>query len=238
MEVTTIPSPAAGTQPQAGAQAPTSTQEPKRIMKGIDNRILIAIIIVVFLILPIFPRTRIVYVNGTTQTVTNTTSFSTSLEAVTQSTQSQLSVYTGSFQYFSSSYYYYYYNNWWNSGCYWYHHHIVCNYVQWYWYQPSYGTTVTVSPSDNVVDVIRTQQGSSESLILVYYNGQKSQTYTNVYVDNLEPSGVSAVPASVTVTNTIVSTIVNPVTQTVPCSECVPMTITDHVSILQILLGY
>ena len=95
-----------------------------------------------------------------------------------------------------------------------------------------------MSPTDNVVNVIRTQQGSSESLVLVYYNGQESQTYQNVYVDNLTPNGVSTVPGTVVVTNTIVNTVVNPMTETVPCDQCVPMTVTDHVSILQLLLGY
>ena len=241
-EVTRILPPVAGFQPQTGPQAPTYSSQSKQT-RGFDNRmwvVVFVIIVIVILILPVFPRTRIVYVNGTTQTVTNTTSFSTSLQVITQSTQSQVPVYTGSFQYFSNTNYYNYYgnNNWWNTGCYWLHGHIVCNYYNWYWYQPSYGQTVTVSASDNVVNVLRTQQGSSESLILVYSNGQQSQTYQNVYVDNLAPNGVSTMPGTVVVTNTIVNTIVNPVTQTVPCNQCVPMTVTDHVSILQLLFGF
>ena len=200
--------------------------------------------------MPVFPRQSVVYVNGTTQTVTNSTSFSTSLEVVTQSTQSQVSVYTGSFQYFSNNYNYAYSPSWggnpWNQ-CQWsygsgygygHHHHISCNRNQWNWYSPGSGTTVNVSPSDNVVNVITNQQNGFESLTLVYANGQQSQTYNNVYVDNLAPNGVSTVPATAIVTNTIVNTVVNPVTQTVPCQQCVPMTVTDHVSILQLLLGY
>lgn len=241
-EVTKILSPAAGFEPQTVPQAPTSSSQtqPKQMVKRTDNRILliaVIAIIIVILVLPIFPVSKTVMVSGTMQTVTNTTSFSTSLEVVTQSTQSQISVYTGSFQYMANNYYYSY-SPWWNQGCYWYHKHIVCNYNQWYWYQPSYGTTVTVSPSDNVVNVIRTQQGYSESLILVYYNGQQSQTYNNVYVDNLAANGVSTIPGTSVVTNTIVNTVVNPMTQTVPCNQCVPMTVTEHVSILQYLLGY
>jgi hypothetical protein len=241
-EITKIPSAVAGVRPQTDGQPTTSpTQnQPKRTVGGIDSRILIiaVLIVLVILVLPVFPVTKTVMVNGTTQTVTNTTSFSTSLEVVTQSTQSQISVYSGTFQYFSTNYYYNNYNNWWNTGCYWHHGQIICNYYQWYWYQPSYGTTVTVSPSDNVINVIRTQQGYSESLVLVYYNGQQSQTYSNVYADNLSPNGVSTIPTTAVTTNTIVSTVVNPMTQTVPCDQCVPMTMTEHVSILQYLFGY
>ena len=105
-------------------------------------------------------------------------------------------------------------------------------------YASSYGTTVTVTPSMNVVNVMRTQQGNLESLTLVYYNGQQSQTYQNVYSDNLAQSGVSTVPGTTVVTNTIVSTMVNPVTETVPCQQCIATTVTDHVSLLQLLLGF
>jgi len=235
------------------AQTPAQPTAQRGFMGGSGKWVILGVvIIVVFLFLPIFPRTTIVYVNGTTQTVTNSTSFSTSLQVVTQSTQSQISVYTGSFQYFSSNYYssYYNYNPW--GQCYWAvfggHSHIVCNYSQWYWYQPTYGTTVTVTPNMNVVNVIRTPGSSSggyysgyyqsESLVLVYSNGQQSQTYQNVYVDNLAPSGTSTIPSTTVVTNTIVNSVVNPVTQTIPCTQCVPTTVTNHVSLLQLLFGY
>jgi hypothetical protein len=221
--------PVSGFQPQAGSQTPPPSYQGqnKQLIPGIDNRILLVAVIFLILVLPVFPRQRIVYVDGTTQTVTNSTAFSTSLEVDTQSTASQITVYTGSFEYFSNNYYYNYYDPWWNQGCYWRHGHIVCNYNQWYWYQPSYGSTITVTPDMNVVNVIRTQQGSAESLTLVYYNGQQSQTYQNVYVDNLSPSGVSTIPGTTVVTNTIVNTVVNPETETVPCQQCVPTTVTD-----------
>ena len=233
--------PVASYQPQPSpslSYQPPSPSQPKQLIPGVPNSVLVVAIIFVILILPVFPRTRIVYVDGTTQTVTNSTSFSTSLQVYTQSTASQISVYTGSFEYFSNPYYYNFYTPWWNQQCYWHHGHIVCNWWQWNWYQPSFGTTVTVTPDMNVVNVIRTQEGNEESLTLVYYNGQQSQTYQNVYVDNLAPSGVSSIPGTTVVTNTIVSTVVNPVTQNVPCQQCVPTTVTDHVSILQLLFGF
>ena len=238
-EVTRILPPPPGFQPQPEPQVltPSYDAQPKQIVKGLDNRILIAAIIVVFLVLPIFPVSKTVMVSGTTQSVTNVTAFSTSLQVVTESTESQISVYTGSFEYFTNNYYYNYYNPGWGQQCYWLHHHIVCNWGGWGWYQPSYGTTVTITPDMNVVDVIRTQSGYSESLTLVYANGQQSQAYQNVYVDNLAQSGVSSIPGTTVVTNTIVNTVVNPSTVTVPCDQCVPTTVTEHISIIQYLLG-
>ena len=105
-------------------------------------------------------------------------------------------------------------------------------------YASSYGTTVTVTSDMNVVNVMRTQQGNLESIVLVYLNGGQSQTYQNVYSDNLAQSGVSTIPGSTVVTNTVVNTMVNPVTETVPCQQCIATTVTDHVSILQMLFGY
>ena len=241
-EVTTILPPMTGTQPQPYPQAPAYSYNPpqqKHWIRGVDNRLLIlAVVIFLLLVLPIFPRTRTVYVDGTTQSMTNVTSYSTSYQVVSQPTQQQITVYTGSFQYFTNNYYYYGYNPWWNQGCYWYYHHIVCNYSSWYWYQPNYGTTVTVTPDQNVVNVIRTQQGSSESLTLVYYNGQQSQTYNNVYVDNLQPTGQSTIQTTTVVTNPVVTPIVTPQSVTVPCTQCVPTQVTDHVSILQLIFGF
>ena len=257
--VTTLPA-GQGDQSPTGPQASTSSSQtqPKQILKGIDNRILIIVVIVLILIVPVFPRQRIVYVDGTTQTVSNSTAFSTSLQVYTQATQSQISVYTGTFQYFSGNYYNNFYNSYpgWGQMCTWWHNRILCNWNGYGYgnYASSYGTTLTVTPSMNVVSVTRTQQagngygygygygygsgsGFLESLTLVYYNGQ-SQSYQNVYADNLVQSGVSSIPGTTVVTNTIVNTIVNPVTQTVPCQQCVPVTVTDHVSILQLLLGY
>jgi len=247
-EVTKITPPASEFQPETVTQPsfevsplPYQTQ-PKEKVSGLDNRILTLIgiiIVIVILVLPIIPVTKTVMVSGTTQSVTNSTSFSTSLELVTESTQSQISVYTGSFQYFSNPYYYNNYNPWWgNNYCSWTgNNQISCNYWDWNWYQPSYGTTVTVTPDMNVVNVIRSQQGYGESLVLVYANGQQSQTYTDVYADNLAPSGVSTIPNTTVATNTIVSTAVNPVTQTVPCDQCVASTTTEHVSIIQYIFG-
>lgn len=242
-EVTTILPPySSPSQPQAPASSPP---QQKQLIRGVDNRLLIlGVLIFLLLVLPIFPRTRTVYVDGTTQSETNVTSYSTSYQTLSQPAQTQITVYTGSFQYFSNSYYGYGYNGYgynpyWNQNyCRWWGNRITCNYWQWGWYQPSYGTTITVTPSQNVVNVIRTQQGYQESLILVYANGQQSQTYQNVYSDNLQPSGQSTISTTTVVTNPVVTPIVTPETVTVPCTQCVPTTVTDHVSILQMIFGY
>jgi len=212
--------------------------------RGVGKWVIVAVIVFLILVVPVFPRDTIVYVDGTTQTVTNQIQYSTSFQVYTTTTSSQVSVYTGSYQYFSSTYYSYYYNYYYSyysmggNACYWVRHQIVCNYSYWPWYTPSYGTTVTVTPGQQVVTVTRTQQSTGlETLTLTYYNGQ-STTVQNVYNDNLTPTGTATVQSSAVVTNTLTNTITTPVTQTVPCHQCIPTHVTEHVSILQLLFGY
>jgi len=224
----------------AAAQAPAQPTARGGSSKGwgAGKWILVAVIIFIILIVPVFPRDTIVYVDGTTQTVTNQVQYSTSFQVYTTSTASQISVYTGSYQYFSNTYYNQYYNYWGGNNCYWYKNQIVCNYNYWPWYTPSYGTTVTITPNQQVVSVTRSQQnGGLESLTLTYYNGQ-STTIQNIYSDNLSQSGTATVQSSAVVTNTVTNTITTPVTQTVPCHQCIPEHVTQHVSILQLIFGY
>ena len=225
------------TAPVAQAPQPTAKRGSSNAW-GVGKWIIVVIIVLVILVVPVFPRDTIVYVNGTTQTVTNLVQYSTSFQVYTTTSSSQISVYTGSYQYFSN-YYYSYYSNWWGgNSCYWYHNQIVCNYTYWPWYTPSYGSTVTITPGQQVVSVTRAQQPSGlESLTLTYYNGQSS-TIQNVYNDNLTPTGTTTVQSNAVVTNTITNTITTPVTQTVPCQQCIPEHVTEHVSILQLLFGY
>ena len=232
--------PKCGTSIGAKPAAQTSTQPTPRSGKGwgVGKWVLVAVIVFIILIVPVFPRDTIVYVNGTTQTVTNQIQYSTSFQVYTTTTASQISVYTGTYQYFSNYYYNYYYNYWGGSYCYWYGGTIVCNYSYWPWYAPSYGTTANVSPADKVVSITRVQQPSGlETLTLTHYNGH-STIVRNVYSDNLSQSGTSTVQTNAVVTNTITNTVTTPVTLTVPCSQCIPEHVTEYVSILQMLLGY
>jgi len=201
--------------------------------------VIVAAIVFLVLVVPVFPRDTIVYVDGTTQTVTNQIQLSTAFQVLTTTTTSQINVYTGSYQYFSSSYSNFYYNS--CTYCcyyYWYDQQLICNYGYWPWYTPSYGTTVTVTPSQRVVGVTRTQQPTGlEMLTLTYYNGQ-STTVQNVYNDKLSQSGTSTVQSTGITTNTITNTFTIPVTQTIPCHQCIPEHVTEYVSLLQLLFGY
>ena len=224
----------------AASQAPAQPTARSGLGKGwgAGKWILVAVVIFIVLIVPVFPRDTIVYVDGTTQTVTNQIQYSTAFQVYTTTTASQISVYTGSYQSFSNTYYNQYYNYWGGNYCYWYKHQIICNYNYWPWYTPSYGTTVTITPAQQVVSVTRAQQYSGlESLTLTYYNGQ-STTIQNVYSDNLSQSGTVTVQSSAVVTNTITNTITDPVTLTVPCHQCVAQHVTQYVSILQLIFGY
>ena len=234
--------PVEGTTPVAQAPTQPTTQSaaqrgPSNLW-GVGKWVIVVIIVLLILVLPVFPRDTIVYVNGTTQTVTNLVQYSTSFQVYTTTTSTQITVYTGSYQYFSNYYYSYYSNYWGGSYCYYYHGQIVCNYNYWPWYSPSYGSTVSITAGQQVVGVMRAQQPSGlESLTLTYYNGQSS-TIQNVYSDNLTPSGTATVQSNAVVTNTVTNTITTPVTQTVPCQQCIPEHVTEHVSILQLLFGY
>jgi len=220
------------------AQAPAQPSRGRGQGWGVFKWVLVAVIVFIILVVPIFPRDTIVYVNGTTQSVTNQVQYSTSFQVYTTTSASQISVYTGSYEYFSSSYYNQYYYYWGGNYCYWSKGTIICNYSYWPWYTPSYGTTVNITPDQQVVSVTRNQQYSGlESLTLTYYNGQ-STTIQNVYSDNLSQSGTSTVQTSSVVTNTVTNTITTPVTVTVPCQQCITEHVTEHVSILQLLFGF
>ncbi|HYB84539.1 MAG TPA: zinc-ribbon domain-containing protein [archaeon] len=229
--------PVGGTTAVAQPSQPAARRAPRGRL-GLGIWVLVAVIIFIVLVAPVFPRDTIVYVDGTTQTVSNQIQYSTAFQVYTTTTTSQISVYTGSYQYFSNYYYNQYYNYWGGNYCYWYKQTIICNNNYWPWYTPSYGTTVTITPGQQVVSVSRTQQYSGlESLTITYYNGQ-STTVQNVYNDNLSQSGTASVQSTAVVTNTVTNTITTPVTLTVPCHQCIPEHVTEHVSILQLLFGY
>jgi hypothetical protein len=208
----------------------------------LDKRFfIVALIVLVILVVPVFPRDKIVMVDGTSQTIVNSPSLSTEVQVSTISTNSQIGVYTGSFQYFTSMYPYW--GSQWYGGsyCYYRSRHFHCNYNSWPWYYQwqSYGSTVTVTPEMQVVNVMSSVgYNGLESVRLVYSNGQQSQTYTNVYNDQLQPGGTYSVPATGTVTNTITNTLMVPVQQTVSCTACVTTHVTEYVSILQMIFGF
>jgi hypothetical protein len=229
--------------PPTSPMGPAQPQTKSSKILGVDKWFfIVALIVLVILIVPIFPRDTVVMVNGTTQTIVNSASISTEVQVSTVSTSSQMSVYTGSFQYFTMMPSYW--GSQWGYGgsyCYWTRHHLRCNSNYWPWYNQwqYYGSTVTVTPQMQVVNVMSSiGYNGLESLTLVYSNGQQSQTYNNVYNDQLQQGGTYFAPSIGTVTNTVTNTVMVPVQETVPCTACVATHVTEYVSLLQLIFGF
>jgi zinc-ribbon domain len=211
---------------------------------GVDKRVAVVIVVILLiLMLPVFPRDKIVYVSGQTMTTElyQSTSFQTSLQAYTTTSQTSISVYTGTLLYVQNQYYNYYYAAGYFTGCYrGPYGYVHCGgYYNW----PSYNlytTTVTINPSDRVVSVQDTRQanGYLSTVTLTKADGSTT-TYTNVFNDNLAQTGTSTVQVVVTQTSTVTQTTMVPATTAVnvPCDNCIPQHVTEHVSILQLLLG-
>jgi hypothetical protein len=208
----------------------------------INKRVVIAIgVILLVLLVPVFPRDKIVYVSGETTTTElyQSTTFQTSLQAYPTMSQKTVQVYTGTIQYVQSQYYSYYapYYSRCVRGFYGF---IRCGgYYGWPNYN-AYTTSVTVNPSDNVVSVQDTQQtnGYLSTVVLTKADGS-TVTYSNVFNDNLSQAGTSTVQVAVTQTSTVTQTSMVPATtvMSVPCDNCIPQHVTEHVSLLQLLLG-
>ena len=102
----------------------------------------------------------------------------------------------------------------------------------------SYATTVTINPSDNVVQVQQTQESDGLlSLTLTHFDGS-SVTYNHVTQQNLTQSGTSTIQITSVATDTVTNTAVAPVTNPIQCQNCILQHVTEHVSLLQLLLGY
>lgn len=100
--------------------------------------------------------------------------------------------------------------------------------------------TVTIDPSDQYVKrEIVSESGGLATVTLTSYDGQ-AQVFRHVVSYDLTKTGTSTVQATVTLANTYTNSIVNPATtvSTNDCQKCIPQQITEHVSILQMLLGF
>jgi hypothetical protein len=231
--------------PKCGASTkalPTVTAPAGRKAGGVDKRVVIAIaVILLVLMLPVIPRDEIVYISGQTVTteIYQSTSFQTSLQAYSTVSQQSISVYVGTIQYVQARYYNYYAPYY--AACVRGYYGIVrCGgYYTWPNYN-SYTTTITISPSQNVVSVQATQQPSGylSTVTLTMANGS-TQTYTNVFNSNLSQTGTSTAQVTATATSTVTQTTIVPATtaMSVPCDNCVPQHVTRYVSLLQLLLG-
>jgi hypothetical protein len=209
---------------------------------GVDKRVVIAIaIIVLVLLVPVFPRDKIVYVSGQTMTTElyQSTSYQASLQAYQTMSQQNLQVYTGTLLYVQPQYYNYYspYYSTCFTGPYGF---TRCGgYYSWPNYN-LYTTTVTINPSDNVVNVQSTRQlnGYLSTVVLTKADGT-SVTYNDVFNNNLSQTGTSTVQVAVTQTSTVTQTMMVPATtvMNVSCTNCIPQHVTEYVSLLQLLLG-
>ena len=209
---------------------------------GVDKRVLIAIgVIILILIVPVFPRDKIIYVAGQTATTVSyqSTSYQTSLQAYPTTSQQSIQVYVGTLMYVPSTYYGMYGSYY--SRCYrGVYGYIRCGgYNGWPGYN-SYTTTVTVNPSDNVVKVQDTQQtnGYLSAVVLTKADGS-TVTYSNVFNDNLAQTGTSTYQSIVTQTSTVTQSalVATSSVTNVACENCIPQHVTEYVSLLQLLLG-
>jgi len=209
---------------------------------GVDKRVAIAIVIVLLvLMLPVFPRDEVVYVSGQTMTteIYQSTSFQTSTQTYSTTRPQSIQVYTGTLQYVQSQYYNYY-TPYFSACVRGYYGFIRCGgYYTWPNYN-LYTTTVTITPSNNVVRVQDTRQtnGYLSTVVLTMANGSTA-TYSNIFNDNLAQTGTSTVQVMVTQSTTVTQTTMVPATtaMSVPCDNCVPQHVTRHVSLLELLLG-
>ena len=194
------------------------------------------------LIVPVFPRDKVIYVSGQTATTQTyqSTSYQTILQTSTTTTQKSIQVYVGSLEQVSDQYYQYYQQYY--QYCYYDQYgNIYCNYNYWPYGYNTYTTTVTIDASDRFVKREITQEsGGLYSVTLTPYGGEGAQVFRHVSSLYLTLTGTTTVEETVTLTNTSTNSVVNPETTVsqVPCDACVPQHITEHVSILQLLFGF
>lgn len=220
------------TQQQAVQKSPMS-----RTVGGVPAWIIIGVLIIIILVVPVIPRHRTVYVSGSTQVVTQTTSFGTTFQTITTNTQNQIQVYKGSISWVSDQYYNYYQQDYYQ--CYYDQYgNYYCNYTYWPNYNSQYTGSATIDPSDQVIKVESTNEASGLiTLTLTHLDGTQD-TYRHVVSEDLTKGAVTTVTGTATLTNTVTNSVVNPVTNTVPCQNCVAQDTVEYVSILGLLLGY
>lgn len=218
-------------------QQQTVQQSPmSRKVGGVPAWIIVGVFIVIILVVPVIPKHKTIYVSGTTQEVTQSTSFATAFQTYTTATQSQIPVYKGSITFVSDTYYNYYQQYYYN--CYYDQYgNYYCNYTYWPYYN-QYTGSATVDPSDQVVKVETTNEASGLITITLTHLDGTQDTYRHVVSEDLTRGAVTTVTGTITLTNTVTNSVVSPVTNTVPCQNCVAQDTVEYVSILGLLLGY
>ena len=229
------------TAPPQPVQPTVTPSQPSNKLWAIDKRFFILALIVLVLVLPVFPRDKVIYVDGqtlTTQTV-QSLSYATSYAPYSTVTQRTIQVYVGTIQYVNQQWYGYYYTGGFYNNCYWVHGHVYCVYQNWPYYN-TYTVTVNVDAAQRIIRVDRSQASYGlETITLWRDDGTSAGSYSNVVADTLDQTGSTTVQNTVAGTNTVVNTFTVPQTtvSSVSCQKCVPQHVTERVSILQIILG-
>jgi hypothetical protein len=230
--VTTVlpPTPEALQQPQAPPQAAAQSGT----LWGIDKRILLLALVLLILVLPIFPREKIV--NGTTSQYITITNTSYAYQTVTQPAQQEITVVVGNMRQVPQG----------SSGpgpCYW--------DPRYGWICPYYGgwgyggwssscnnwrgtTQIVIDVSDRIVKYDQVNEpGGTWTITTTSYSGQ-TQVYRGVCSLDLTYTGKATVQTTQIVVNTQTIPNVQVQQETIPTQQVV----IEHVSLLQILLGY
>jgi hypothetical protein len=204
---------------------PFSKRKTKWVVLGI-------IIIIVVLVVPVIPVQKTIMVAGTT--ATTVTYQTTGFQTVSSVSPRSFSVYQGNIVYVPQAYYNLYYI--WYSQCYvGFYSATYCGYNYSPYSTPSYTTTVAISPSQNIVNVVTTPGSYGLSTVTITDLNGTATTYINVFSNSLTQSGTSTTQTTTTIVTTITQN-TSSVTNIV-CQSCVPQQVTIYVSILQLLTG-
>jgi len=178
---------------------------------GIDRRIVLGAAIFLVLVLPVFPRTRMV---ETTETIyVDVTSYQTSYQTVTKMVETTKTVQCYVGWMWSGGYYYWYYG-------------------RYYWYG---GSRTVIDPTDHVIKIDYVSEGYNSWTITLYtYEGQQ-RVFRNVYSYDLTLSGTFT--GTETKPATEEKPIITPIVRKEPREQKKLIPITERVSILQLLLG-
>ena len=181
----------------------------------------------------VIPVQKTIMVAGTTATKVRYQT--TSLQTVSSVTQQQSpSVYQANIVYVPQAYYNLYYI--WYSQCYvGFYGALYCGYNYAPYSTPSYTTNVTISPNQNIVNVVTTPGSYGLSTVTLTDLNDRATTYINVFSNSLTQSSTSTTQTTTNIVTTITqntSSVTN-----IACQSCIPQQVTVYVSILQLITG-
>ena len=103
------------------------------------------------------------------------------------------------------------------------------------WQQGTYSASVTALSKNE-----QSLTSSIEYCVTVTKADGSTVSYSNVFNDNLAQTGTSTYQAVVTQTSTVTQSALVAASSitSVACQNCIPQNVTEHVSLLQLLLGF